>query len=44
MKGMNMIDNFINMNSGVLSGRLLSMIGVIKTFILLGGAFVGQFA
>ncbi len=32
------------MNIGVLSGRLLSLEGVIKTFILLSGAFVGQFA
>ncbi len=35
---------FINTNIGVLSGRLLSLEGVIKTFILLGGAFVGQVA
>ncbi len=32
--------NFINTNIGVLSGRLLSMEGVIKTFILFDGAFV----
>ncbi len=44
MKGMNTIDNFVNMNIGVLSGGLLSMKGVIKTFILLGGAFGGRFA
>ncbi len=31
-------------NIGVWSGRLLSMEGVINTFILLGGAFVRQFA
>ncbi len=35
---------FIKTHIGVLSGRLQSMEGVIKTFILLGGAFVGQFA
>ncbi len=32
----------INANNGVLSGRLLSLEGVIKTLIFLSGAFVGQ--
>ncbi len=32
----------INTNIGVESGRLLSMGGVIKKVILLGGAFVDQ--
>ncbi len=35
---------FINANIGVLSGRFLSMEVVIKTFILLVEAFVGQIA
>ncbi len=34
--------HFINTNFDVLSGRFLSLEGVIKTFILLGGAFGGQ--
>ncbi len=37
------IKTFIDTNIGVLSGRLISMEGV-KTFMLLGGAFVGQAA
>ncbi len=35
---------FINRNIDVLSGRLLSLEGVIKTFIFLDGAFVGLVA
>ncbi len=38
------IPGFINVNIGVLSSRLLSMEVVIKTFILLVEAFVGQVA
>ncbi len=35
---------FINAGTDVLSGRLLSLEGVIKTFVFLDGAFVGQVA
>ncbi len=36
--------NFKNINIGVLSSRLLALKGVIKTFIFLDRAYVGQFA
>ncbi len=38
------MSHFINKNIGVLSGRLISLEGVVKTFIMLGVAFVGEVA